>query len=491
MSLATACLWTLVRTLLLCLLAWPICVAVERWFRMLSDRWRPWAFGLLMGPCLFPELLVGYTYRNTALSSERLAEWICLGLLLVRIVPVGVVALLSSPSSLSGQPAIYCQWILVRANPRSARQFWRWCLCVWHGPVRRALPALGLMSVVAFQEFELAALLQTASWTDWFIAAQRFGLDRNEMLRQALWPIMIQLPLLVAVVRWTLNEKELPPDPSDEVAMPRLMGIITILYLSLAFCFGCLVPVGYLSTNLLTGLMMIVRQSTQLTGLLQEISVAAAVSLCAALITWSASRWFTPSRNRFLNSWGRQCFLLPGLAGSLLLSLGSIAVFQQPSLRWLYDTPVPWVLVLVIWLLPRAVLVRMWLEAITQTEGIHLAELLNTRRIGKLDISNESRPVGFQQADHLRDTRSAALVFRLRDQPRMLAIGLLCYWAYLDLSSAYLLAPSSMPSGLVRLYNFMHFGRSSALSAEAFVFFGLPIVAIVVAISVWGLIRRW
>ena len=56
-------------------------------------------------------------------------------------------------------------------------------------------------------------------------------------------------------------------------------------------------------------------------------------------------------------------------------------------------------------------------------------------------------------------------------------MGLLCYWAYLDLSTAYMLAPSEMSSGLVRLYNFMHFGRSAALSAEAFVFFGTPVLA--------------
>ena len=490
MSLATACLWTLVRTLLLCLLAWPICVAVERWFRMLSDRWRPWAFGLLMGPCLFPELLVGYTYRNTALSSERLAEWICLGLLLVRIVPVGVVALLSSPSSLSGQPAIYCQWILVRANPRSARQFWRWCLCVWHGPVRRALPALGLMSVVAFQEFELAALLQTASWTDWFIAAERFGLDRSKMLSHAVWPIMLQLPLLVAVVRWTLNKKELPADQSDEVAVPRFMGIISFLYLSIAFCFGCLVPVEYLSTNLLAGLKMIARQSTQLTGLLQEISVAASISLCAALTTWSASRWFASSHNRLMTL-GRDFLILPGLAGSLLLSLGSIAVFQQPTLRWLYDTPVPWVLVLMIWLLPRAVLVRLWLQTITQTESVHVAELLTVASRRSLDPSDKVPSDVSPGQAHSPSPRTASLLFRLRDQPRLLAIGLLFYWAYLDLSSAYLLAPSGMPSGLVRLYNFMHFGRSSALSAEAFLFFGLPVGAILILIGGWGMVRRW
>ena len=85
---------------------------------------------------------------------------------------------------------------------------------------------------------------------------------------------------------------------------------------------------------------------------------------------------------------------------------------------------------------------------------------------------------------------SRILLFRLRDQPRLLAIGSLCYWAYLDLSTAYLLAPSGMPSGLVRLYNFMHFGRSAALSAEAFAFFGVPVGIICLTVLVLRILRR-
>ena len=73
-------------------------------------------------------------------------------------------------------------------------------------------------------------------------------------------------------------------------------------------------------------------------------------------------------------------------------------------------------------------------------------------------------------------SRRSSLLWHLRDQPQFLAMSLLWYWAYCDLPSAYMLAPSGMASGLVRLYNFMHFGRSAALSAEALVFFGIPVV---------------
>ena len=494
MSLASACLWTLTRTVFLCLLAWPICVGIERWIRGVSDARRPLAFALLLAPFLFPELLVGYTYRDAALHSPRLAEWLCVGLLLIRIVPVGVVTLLASPSSLASAAAIYCRWMLLRVNPGSVREWQQFASCYWHGPVRRALPALGLMSLVAFQEFELAALLQAASWTDWFIAAQRVGLDRNEMLIKSFWPVLMQLPLLVGVVCWSVRGQELFSELNDEpsVALPATADRGMKVYLGLAFIAGCLIPLGFMVSNLPSGLKLIVRQPTQLTGLVREILIAATVSLCASLTAWSVSHIvLNPKRGRPLSSFVRRGLLFPGLAGSLLLSLATVALFQQPWLRPMYDTPIPWVFALIIWLLPRAVLVRLWLDSIARTEGVRLAEMLESRRLAtdREPTTDGDRPSSINRFS-TRASRRSVLLFRLRDQPRLLAIGLLCYWAYLDLSTAYLLAPSGMASGLVRLYNFMHFGRSSALSAEAFLFFGIPMVVTYLALLVGRVARR-
>ncbi len=468
-SLVSICLWTLVRTVVLCMIAIPICVAIERWMRSLSDAWRPTAFGLLLAPFLFPELLTGYACRDAALTSVQLAEWLCTGLLLIRIVPVGVIVLLVSPPSLSDLEAIYCRRILARTSPDRLAEWWRLVACYWQGPVRRILPAMSLMSLVAFQEFELAALLQTPSWTDWFIVSQRVGLDRSEMLWQSIWPILVQAPLLVAVVYWFLRVRDQHPDqqefPTLHVTQACDWGIR--IYLCLAIAIGCLFPLKFMASNLPGGIALIVRQPMHLTGLVREMLIAASVSLCAGMTAWLISKIVLETR---VTSWSsfllRPLLLLPGLAGSLLLGLAFVAAFQHPWLRPFYDTPVPWVMSLVVWLLPRAVLVRLWIVSAARTESVRLAELLSP------------------------GPRPAALLFRLRQQPQLLAMGLLCYWAYLDLSTACLLAPSGMPSGLVRLYNFMHFGRSSALSAEAILFFGLPFAGAYSAVRIYRAINR-
>jgi hypothetical protein len=472
MSLASACWWTLARTILVCMVAWPFCLLVERWIRRISDRGQSSAFALLLAPFLFPELIVGYSYRSLALSSPHLAEGLCLGLLLFRIVPVGVITLNASPPALESFSAIHCRWLLWQANPWSLRDVWQFVLCLWHGPIRRAFPALGLMSLVAFQEFELAALLQTASWTDWFIAAQRLGLDRREMLMQSAWPVLMQVPLIVGVIYWTSREHDSSSEQHDEQASSSVFDWMAMSYLLLAVICGCFIPIGFLSSNLISGIKLLFSQRSQLTGLTHEMIIATAVSFFAAVTAWSLSRSLTSNKKSSPLQSIPRVFLLPGLAGSLLLSLATGSLFQQSWLRPLYDTPVPWVLVLIVWLLPRAVLVQIWIRSTSQTEALHLAELLAGHAIPNSGVeeANESShavPAG----------RASALRFRLRDEPRLLAVALLCYWAYLDLSSAYLLAPSGMPAGLVRLYNFMHFGRTSALSAEASLFFGFPIIA--------------
>ena len=472
MSLASACWWTLARTILVCVVAWPLCVAVERWIRRASDGWRPFIFFLLLAPFLFPELLVGYSYRSLALSSPRLAEALCVGLLLFRVVPVGVITLNASPAALASHSAIHCRWLLWKASQWSLGEAWQMVLCFWHGPIRRALPALGLMSLVAFQEFELAALLQTASWTDWFIAAQRVGLDRREMLIQSAWPVLIQLPLIAGAIYWTVREHDANGEQHDDPAGSGTFDRIAKIYLLLAVICGCLIPLGFLSMNLFSGIKLMISQRSQLTGLTHEMIIAMAVSVCAAMTAWCLSRSLTSNRKLGALQMFQRSFLLPGLSGSLLLSLATGVLFQQQWLHPFYDTPLPWVLALAIWLLPRAVLVQLWIRATSQTEGLHLSELLAGHAIpgSAIEGANATSPV-------VPASRASALRFRLRDQPRLLAIALLCYWAYLDLSSAYLLAPSGMSSGLVRLYNFMHFGRTSALSAEATLFFGFPIIA--------------
>lgn len=479
MSLAAICGWTLARTLVLCLLAWPVCRWIERAFNHLSSSRRPWFLAALLAPCCFPELLVGYAFRDIALAEPKWSEVLCGGLLFVRMVPVGAIALLAAPRSAMDAAAIHCRRMAFRSRFGSHNDWVELAWCLWHGPIVRALPALALMSLVAFQEFEMAALLQTMSWTDWFVTHQQLGLDRSELLRQSIWPLLWQMPVLLGVVHWLRTILVGPGHhfatriESAEGPADRRVLWIGICCVTIAVIVGCLIPVALIGWRTVDGLVLLSRQRSQQWGMAREIIISGAIAVCAGLSAWAVSR-----RLKRVMAYG----LLPGLFGSLLLSLGGVTLFQISWLRPLYDTPIPWVLALTVWLLPRAAILRMWLHALRNDEAIHVAEMLD-RSSAVADVRSRPLPTPSHRSvpSSLGNTHKSSLRnlrWHLRDQPQFLATGLLCYWAYCDLPSAYLLAPTGMASGLVRLYNFMHFGRSAALSAEASVFFGLPIACL-------------
>jgi hypothetical protein len=450
MSLSATCWWTLVRTVVLCLLAWPVSRLIERTLNHAAPARRAWLMTGLLATCCFPEMLVGYAYRDIAMAHPQWAEFLCSVLLFVRIVPVGTLALLAAPPSRLDAASIHCRRLAGGSRFELAR-------CYWHGPILRALPGLALMSLLAYQEFELAALLQTMSWTDWFVVAQREGLERAEMLRRSLWPLLTQAPVLLAVVYW-LRQGPKTQDVGEDLRTSDIPCDARTAGLGPAFVFacvvlGCLIPLGMIGWRTLEGLQALVRYGPQQRGLMWEMTTSLAVAICAG-----TSAWAIGGRMKGMLALG----LLPGLAGSLLLSLACVAMFQATWLRPLYDTPVPWVLALLVWLLPRAAVLRLWLDRFQRDESIHTALILQ-----QSDVRGGSSPA-----------RPGLVLWQLRDQPRFLAVSLLCYWAYCDLPIAYLLAPSRMASGLVRLYNFMHFGRSAALSAEASVFFGVPVLCL-------------
>ena len=449
MSLLATCWWTLIRTVVLCLVALPLCRCIEQCLDRLPAARRNTLLVLLLAPCCFPELLVGYAFRDMALAHPAWAETLCSVLLLVRIVPVGAIALLAAPASPQAASAVFCRRLLLGNGPSFAVQGLELVRCYWHAHIVRMLPAMALMGIVAFQEFELAALLQTMSWTDWFVVAERLGLDRAEMMQKALWPLGMQAPLLLGIVVWLRRRSGVAGRRDTDFGAVATRGTIWpgLLYVILALVVGFLVPMGMIGWRTVEGFGGLVRTGPQLRGLFQEIATAGAISICAGMSAWGISRFL----KGFATHW-----LLPGLAGSLLLSLAVVALFQWTWLHPLYDSPVPWTFALTIWLLPRAAVLRLWLRAFQDDEAIHVAEML-------------AGVPGHQ---------ARRLLWRLRDQSQFLSAGLLCCWAYCDLPTAYLLAPTGMASGLVRLYNFMHFGRSAALSAEASLFFGIPVACL-------------
>jgi hypothetical protein len=316
--------------------------------------------------------------------------------------------------------------------------------------------------------------LWVLSWTDWLFVSQVAGQTLGASLRAALWPALCELIgicLVLVCVRGSASGGTI-----DESDRPVEAGASTVAwsYIATAWLLLIFVPLVQLASGLPAGFVQLAAQRLRWMGLCREIAVGLSVSLTAAAIAWiiglrvACRLAGAASAKRHAKVAGviALAVCLPGLLGSLILGLIVLAVFQRSWLSALYDTPLPWVLGLTLFLVPRAVLLQVWSGA-SPRSAIHLAELLES------SCDGSQRQAG------------ARLLWDLRDQPRFLAVALLTYWGYLELTLAYLLAPTGMTSGVVRLYNFMHFGRTSALSAEAAVLLFTPLV------GTWCLWMLW
>ncbi|MDX1967240.1 MAG: hypothetical protein SFV23_08730 [Planctomycetaceae bacterium] len=469
MTFAAALGWSLVRAFVITLLAWPCCRWIAAWINQDDGPRRPWRLAALMAPFVFPELLVGYGYAWMVAGLPARAEWTCAALMGLRVIPLGVVAQWLTPASPVTQSALYCRSLALRTW--SDRREW---LRLWFtGPLLRALPAGTLMVLVALQQFELAALLKAASWTDWLFVQQVGGLTLLESLRVSLIPVVVQLGLLLAALFAMQSCRSDPANPSHDRVTPPCGGL-AIGVLLLSWFFVVLIPLAGLVLGLPAGLVQLVTQPLRLTGLARELigglSMAAIAALAANTVA-SVAIQACAGRDAAGGVVLTGLALVPGLLGSLILSLALVAFFQLPGLSWAYGTPLPWGLGLTLSLVPRALLLQLWLA-----RGPTSAEFL-------------AAPL-FASGDRAQRSAGRALRWQLIGQPRFLAVSALVYWGYLDLTLAYLLAPPGMPSGVVRLYNFMHFGRTAALSAEAAVLLMGPLLLAAVVWFLWWRIRE-
>lgn len=450
-SFAAICDWTFLRSLALALLAWPVCVVIECGLKASSRRMM--YLSLVVGPFLFPELLLGYLIAPFAVGRPWRAELACDVILLFRAVPVGVLTLWISPPSAMSRAALY----LARLSRRGFIDLLRY---YWQGPIRRALPAVGLMFLVMFQEFEAAALLGAVSWTDRLFTEHAQGLSLTDSLRYLARPLAMQLAVL-AVIAMSLFRRHPAGDAVDQEAESVSPATIAAAKLISAgwFVLGVIVPMVLLSRDLTSGWTWLVNRPEAVTNLIVELSTAALVGLVTGLLAWNlaflALRGSNPLNIAMLS--------LPGLCGGLTISLGLLHVSTWSVFRPLSATPVWWTLAATVWLLPRALLLHAWLAAHAEPASLHLVSML-------------------RETPHAGQRRWASQQWwQWRVEPQIAAVAVLCYWAYLDLTSASLLDPPGMASVVKRLYNFMHYGHSAAMTMEATVAMLAPALA-------WGTI---
>ena len=454
MSFTAACGWTLGRSLLVALLCLPIAWGLRSRLDAMSPAARRVAWGLLLIAFFTPALLTGYAYSKWSLALIRHPGWneVLYGALLtLRLVPVGVLMLQFCPPPPLSAEGLHCARLLAARIPGLLGRVRFLLPFVLRGPLRDALPVFAVVFLMSFQEFETASLMGTASWTVWLFDAQAGGVLLGESLRKAMQPAACEAAVIGVFLVYAWRTRWLPSAPRRQPGpMSRARDAGAWLLAAGAFGGAALAPVLLLAKDAVRGIDGVLRNREMLGEIATAAGFGVSSGLLASLAAYGLRRAAfgrEPSPWRSALAAVGVAAALPGLMGSLMVSLVALRLFQLPILNLVYDTPAPAVLALVVYLLPRGVVLQLLFGALANESGTHAARML----------------VASGDAAHRREGRE--LLWRLKQRPQWLAAGILCLWGYLELTPVAILAPPGVTSAPVRLYNLMHYGRSFSVAA--------------------------
>jgi hypothetical protein len=505
MSLAAICAWSFLRAILVALVATLLSKRMVSYVGQAASLpfsppgngssgklaarattwWRRSVWGFLLAPFLVPPLLVGYAYSRLALMLIHYPLWndVTYGaLLLLKLFPAAVVIRVFAPSSPVSAEALQLQRLLRRNDEplvrRLSREFRSWIA----GPGRIAIGAFVVVFLLAFQEFEIASLMgittgdshSPVSWTVALFDQHAGGLPLSESLRHVLVPLLFELavvlPAAIVLPAWMSASLQ-----SGRDALPRtrrrfasgLLLVVTGLLLA-----------GVPTVVVVRGALRGIESLQTILPAIREILIGAATALGAALFAcgWAhvlmrdRQTWLPPRAGRGM---AIGICSLPGLLGALVLSLAILALFQLPGFRGLSQSLVPLIFALALFVLPRAVILFAVAGISRRTPAAHSAWLL------------------VHSPDRRQRTTGVRLIDELQTGAIFWSAVLVWYWCYWELTPASLLAPPAAMSFCVRLYNFMHYGQSNALSTMLVAAIAVPVVTVVLLARLRPLLVRW
>ena len=480
MTLLTVLTWSICRSLMISVTALPMSLCLGRFLQSggrPSDDRLPAAAGTAASringaavlltaaallPLFVPDLLTGFSYRLTAarlIHSAAATECLYAGLLLCRIAALQTAVRLVLPAAPVSDASLH-SWKLVRG--RSLSWWAAWLQLRLLGPDRTVFVALIAGTVLCFQDFETAALLQVdrhpITFTVWLFDAHFAGEPLSRSLNFVAGSLLFQLALLAPVVV-VLTGRGMPTIQQSPLSPPagRRWRLPAVAVIGLSVWVVCVWPLLAGAGGIGDGLAGLYQQGTlgrrsgQIVSSLTVSTVSAAVALLAACgLRRQRRRWLTVA------------VLLPGLCGSLVLSMLLLAFFQLPVLNVVYDTWIPMIMGTALLLLPRAFLLAFLLEISSTVTTQHSAHLLTTGTA--------------RQAQAGRRLRWQLVQWRW-----LLALAMLTHWAFWDVTVASVLRPVRFEPVVTRLYNEMHYGRTESLIAMTFLAIVIPLLILCVA----------
>ncbi|WP_339728180.1 hypothetical protein [uncultured Gimesia sp.] len=461
MSLATACGVTVLRSLCISILGVLLSRHLSRLVETGYSRRSVFLLILILAPLLVPELIVGYAWWLISLKLVHypfLIELIYSGLVLLKVVPVGMICFcLSAPSAISPE-ADFIRKSVKSPSAQIIKARAQWSFFLWK-TVIRLFPVAALLFLLAFQEFEMASLLYRDSWTVWIFDAQAGGVPVTKTLAFLTGPFLVELILIAGVVMVLSRLQNRPAlnQPYQTKNVTRVSAFLSWGYLLAAFCIIGLVPFLFIGWGSMLALGSLLQNQLQLKGTIQECVWGLFYGTTSGIAAWGLASFFFASKQAHRFKVAGFICCLPGLCGALTLALLIASAFLSHYIYWLYDTPLAIFVALVLFLFPRAVFLKLILQTHSKNDASYLARLL----------SQSKNKVQALKGDRLR--------WAVNGRMQYWAVVILAFWAYWNVTLSSILAPSQAQPSAVRLYNLMHYGQNSVLSAITLLSLGIPV----------------
>jgi hypothetical protein len=496
MTLTESLLWSTIRCVFVASISLaPAAILTQQIECSTNSRSRRlWMF-LAVLPFFVPELLIGFNYRLTAtqlsqgtssLFAALSTEILYLLLLVARSTAFGVAVRQMVTRSSVSKESLHA-WDSLRPSKTSRQTSsltmmqWRqgWLTLHLTGPWRSSLIAWSIMALTSFQEFETAALMQIdqypVTWSVWLFDAHANRQPLSDSIRMILGPLAIEL-ILLAPALWMLfrhapKAAVLSLTPSSASSAYPAYRLRSLLCLLPGIALFLVWPLSVNLPSALSGLGTLMQNAGLLQMAAEQILTSTGFAVAAAMLAINLSGMMQPaSRLPDTRSPGPQVFkkvllllLIPGLMGSLVLSLLLIAAFQSSLLRPLYDTWLPMLLGQSLAILPRSFALVVTMNQMTERSALHSASLL-------------------MSSPQFEIRQSVSSIFWRMTTFRWLLCGLvIAQWCFWDVTTTSILRPVQLEPVVTRLYNEMHYGRTESLMS-------LTVLSLLIPFALWGLL---
>lgn len=498
MTLTESLLWSLIRCVFVASISLaPVAVLTQQIECSTTTRSRRlWMF-LAVVPFFVPELLIGFNYRLTATQLSHgtsgtfaavSTEFLYLLLLIARSTAFGVAVRQMVTRSPVSKESLHV-WNSLRPLNFSrqtgslAMMQWRkgWLMLHLTGPWRSSLIAWSIMALTTFQEFETAALMQVdrypVTWSVWLFDAHADRQPLSDSIRMILGPLTIEL-LLLSPALWMLFRHApkaavrsfTPYSASLELPSRRLRSL---LCLSPGIILFLVWPLSANLRSAWSGLGALMHNTDLLKMAVEQILTSTGFAVAAAILAINLSGMMQPapgppdtsSRDPRVFKNILLLLLIPGLMGSLVLSLLLVAAFQHSLLRPLYDTWLPMLLGQSLMILPRSFALVVIMNQMTERSALHSASLLMS-----------SPQFEIRQ-------RVSSIIWRITTFRWLLCGLVIAQWCFWDVTTTSILRPVQLEPVVTRLYNEMHYGRTESLMS-------LTVLSLLIPLALWGLLAN-